>query len=150
MPYRTARKIYFSSAKVLNCVLRWVIRPINMLLVLLAGSHGGGRQHIAYEKSLHKLMISHDFLFILCPQMLGEQFTPRHTSQKEWCNCSGVKVSLPSWPPSSRSPLHQESYSPSTSQNTGNQSVIPFIFGLQLPFCTSSTDYWALVFKETK
>lgn len=53
---------------------------------------------------------------------------PRHTSRREWCSSSGVKVSLPSWPPSSRSPPRQESYSPSMNQNTGNPSVILFIF----------------------
>lgn len=96
-----------------------------MLLALLAAARGGVRQHITFEKSLHQLMIS--FHFTLFLQMLGEQFTPRHTSQRKWCSCSGVKVSLPSWPPSSRSPPHQESYSPSTSQNTGNPSIILFI-----------------------
>lgn len=74
-------------------------------------------------------------------QMSAEQFTPRHTSQREWCSCSGVKVSLPSWPPSSRSPPRQESYSPSTSLNTGNPSVTIPLFGSQLLlfffFCTA-------------
>lgn len=94
--------------------------------------------------SLHKLMIS--FHFTLFPQMLGEQFTPRHTLQRKWCSCSEVKVSLPSWPPSSRSPLHQESYSPSTSQNTGNPSIILFIlacssFSAQLPRITECSRF---------
>lgn len=77
------------------------------------------------KKSLYSLMIS--FHFTLFLQMLGEQFTPRHTSRRKWCSCSGVKASLPSWPPSSRSLPRLESYSPSTSQNTGNPSVILFI-----------------------
>lgn len=58
------------------------------------------------------------------PQMLGEPFTRRHTSRREWCSSSTAKVSLPSWPPSSRSPPRQESSSPSMNPNTGNPAVI--------------------------
>lgn len=127
LPDRTAKAVseIFQSVKVLLCVSPCVISSLNMLLALLPSVHGGGRRHIACEKSWHKLMIS--FHFILFLQMLGEQFTPQHTSQKKWYSCSGVKVSLPSWLPSSRSPPRQESYSPSTSQNTGNPAVILFI-----------------------
>lgn len=62
------------------------------------------------------------------PQMLVEPFMRRHTSRREWCSSSGVKVSSPSWPPSSRSPPRQESSSPSMNQNTGNPSVILSVF----------------------
>lgn len=71
-------------------------------------------------------------------QMLGELFMPQHTSRRGWCSSSGVEVSLPSWPPSSRSPPHQESYSPSMNQNTGNPSVILFVLRLLLLLRTTS------------
>lgn len=120
--FRTVMR-YFQSVKVLLCVPLFT----SLLCWLHFGQKacGGGRQHITCEKCLDILIISlHSTLSI---QMLGEQFTPRHTSQRKWCSCSGVKVSLPSWPPSSRSPPRRESYSPSTSQNTGNPSIILFM-----------------------
>lgn len=71
-------------------------------------------------------------------QMSGELFTPRHTSRRGWCSSSGVKVSLPSWPPSSRSPPRRESYSPSMNQNTGNPFVILFVLRSLLLLRTTS------------
>lgn len=117
----------------IRCILCKSVTSLRMIsqLNITFDKCRGGRQHIASEKDLHKLMIS--FHFTLFLQMLGEQFMPRHTSRREWCNCSGVKVSLPSWPPSSRSPPRQESSSPSTNQNTGKPSVILFILA-----CSSS------------
>lgn len=83
-------------------------------------------------------MISPVLLFFSPFQMLGEPFMPRHTSRRGWCSSSGVKMSLPSWPPSSRSPPRQESYSPSMNQNTGNPSVILFVLRLLLLLRTTS------------
>lgn len=55
-------------------------------------------------------------------------------------------MSLPSWPPSSRSPPRRESYSPSMNQNTGNPFVILFVLRslLLLRFDFTSSVRWAL------
>lgn len=53
LPDRTAKAVseIFQSVKVLLCVSPCVISSLNMLLALLPSVHGGGRQHIACEKS---------------------------------------------------------------------------------------------------
>lgn len=79
------------------------------------------------SQSLSKVSRFSPFAVFPHLQMSGELFTPRHTSRRGWCSSSGVKVSLPSWPPSSRSPPRRESYSPSMNQNTGNPFVILFV-----------------------
>lgn len=122
LPGRTVDEIYFQSVQLFHHVwLDSLIWCPNFWQVQKTEAHSTSPVKRLYTGSR---LTSISTLFL---QMLGEQFTPLHTSQRKWCSCSRGKVSLPSWPPSSRSPPRQESFSPSTSRNTGNPSVILFI-----------------------